>query len=68
MVLGAIGGAYAGHKVQQRYAKPVDGQQIVVRTTTGVLVTITQPANTSLAVGQNVTIQGSGEDARVVPR
>jgi outer membrane lipoprotein SlyB len=68
MVLGAIGGAYAGHKVQQRYAKPVGGQQIVVRTTTGVLVTITQPADTSLAVGQNVTIQGSGEDARVVPR
>ncbi|MBZ0142312.1 MAG: glycine zipper 2TM domain-containing protein [Rhodocyclaceae bacterium] len=68
LVLGAIGGAYAGHKVQQRYAKPVGGQQIVVRTTTGVLVTITQPANMSLAVGQNVTIQGSGEDARVVPR
>lgn len=67
-VLGAIGGAYAGHKVQQRYATPVQGQQIVVRTAAGVLVTITQPANTSLAVGQNVAIEGSGEDARVVPR
>ncbi len=68
MVLGTIGGAYAGHKVQQRYKDPVQGQQIVVRTTTGVLVTVTQPANPNLAVGQNVAIEGNGEDARVVPR
>ena len=68
MVLGTIGGAYAGHKVQQRYKDPVQGQQIVVRTTTGVLVTVTQPANPNLAVGQNVYIEGSGEDARVVVR
>ena len=67
-VLGTVGGAYAGHKMQQHYATPVQGQQIVVRTDNGVLVTITQPANTSLAVGQKVTIEGSGEDARVVPR
>jgi len=60
MVLGTIGGAYAGHNVQQRYKDPVQGQQIVVRTTTGVLVTVTQPANPNLAVG--------GEDARVVVR
>jgi outer membrane lipoprotein SlyB len=39
-----------------------------VRTANGVLVTVTQPANPALAVGQNVTIDGSGEDARVVPR
>jgi outer membrane lipoprotein SlyB len=68
MVLGTIGGAYAGHKVQQRYKDPVQGQQVVVRTTTGVLVTVTQPANPNLAVGQNVAIEGNGEDARVVPR
>ncbi|MBM3393029.1 MAG: glycine zipper 2TM domain-containing protein [Betaproteobacteria bacterium] len=67
-VLGTVGGAFAGHKVQQHYAQPVQGQQIVVRTDNGVLVTITQPANPTLAVGQNVTITGSGEDARVVPR
>jgi outer membrane lipoprotein SlyB len=67
-VLGTVGGAYAGHKVQQQYATPVQGQQIVVRTDTGVLVTVTQPVNPSLAVGQNVRIEGSGEDARVVPR
>lgn len=67
-VLGTVGGAYAGHKVQQHYATPVQGQQIVVRTDTGVLVTITQPANPALAVGQNVSIEGSGEDARVVAR
>lgn len=67
-VLGTVGGAYAGHKVQQHYATPVQGQQIVVRTANGVLVTVTQPTNPALAVGQNVTIEGSGEDARVVVR
>lgn len=67
-VLGTVGGAYAGHKVQQQYAQPVQGQQIVVRTANGVLVTVTQPANPSLAVGQNVRIEGSGEDARVAVR
>ena len=45
MVLGTIGGAYAGHKVQQRYKDPVQGQQIVVRTTTGVLFTVTHPTD-----------------------
>lgn len=67
-VLGTVGGAYAGHKVQQHYAQPVQGQQIVVRTSNGVLVTVTQPVNPALAVGQNVRIEGSGEDARVVAR
>lgn len=67
-VLGTVGGAYAGHKAQQHYATPVQGQQIVVRTDTGVLVTITQPANPALAVGQQVRIEGSGEDARVIVR
>ena len=44
------------------------GQQIIVRTSKGVLVSVTQPANTSLSVGQKVFIEGSGEDARVVIR
>ena len=67
-VLGTVGGAYAGHKVQQQYAQPVQGQQVVVRTANGVLVTVTQPANPNLAVGQTVAIEGNGEDARVVLR
>jgi outer membrane lipoprotein SlyB len=68
MVLGTIGGAVAGHQVQKAYDKPVAGQQIVVRLTNGVLVSITQPANPGLRQGQKVYVEGSGEDARVVPR
>jgi len=68
MVLGTIGGAVAGHKVQQHYNQPVAGQQIIVRTTNGVLVSVTQPANPDLRVGQRAYIEGSGEDARVLLR
>lgn len=68
MVLGTVGGAFAGHKVQQRYDKPVAGQQVIVRTTSGVLVSVTQPVNAGLRVGQKVFIEGSGEDARVIVR
>lgn len=68
MVLGAVGGAVAGHEVQKRRDQPVAGQQIIVRTTKGVLVSVTQEANPSLRKGQNVFIEGSGEDARVVAR
>ncbi|MBL8395500.1 MAG: glycine zipper 2TM domain-containing protein [Candidatus Accumulibacter sp.] len=68
MVLGTVGGAIAGNQIQKKYDKPVQGQQIIVRTTNGVLVSITQPFNPSLFQGQRVFIEGSGEDARVVPR
>ena len=68
MVLGSIGGAVAGQAIQQRYDKPVQGQQIIVRTTSGVLVSISQPTNPNLRKGEKVYIEGSGEDARVVTR
>jgi outer membrane lipoprotein SlyB len=68
MVIGAVGGAVAGHKVQQKYEKPVMGQQIIVRTNSGVLVSVTQPTNPDLRQGQKVYVEGSGEDARVVLR
>jgi outer membrane lipoprotein SlyB len=68
MVLGTIGGAIAGNQIQRRYDKPVQGQQIIVRTSYGVLVSVTQPTNPALSQGQRVFIEGSGEDARVVPR
>jgi len=68
MVVGTIGGAVVGNKVQQRYNQPVAGQQIIVRTSKGVLVSVTQPTNASLRVGQKVFIEGGGEDARVVVR
>ena len=68
MVIGTIGGAVAGQKVQEHYRQPVAGQQIIVRTSNGVLVSVTQPANPNLRQGQRVYVEGSGEDARVVLR
>jgi outer membrane lipoprotein SlyB len=68
MAAGAIGGAFAGNAVQNNYDKPQPGQQVVVRLTNGVLVSITQPINNSLQPGQPVFIEGSGTDARVVPQ
>lgn len=68
MVLGTVGGALAGNEVQKKYDQPVPGQQIFVRTSNGVLVSVTQPANPNLRLGLKVYIEGSGEDARVVAR
>jgi len=68
MVLGTVGGAYAGNEVQKKNDQPVQGQQIIVRTGSGVLIEVTQPVNPSLFNGQRVFVQGSGDAARVVPR
>ena len=68
MVLGTIGGAVVGNEVQRKHDRPVLGQQIIVRTNNGVLVSITQPASAALRVGQRVYIEGSGDGARVVPQ
>ncbi len=68
MVVGAIGGSVAGSQVARRYDTPLAGQQIFVRTQSGVLVEVTQPVNPALQVGQRVFIQGNGEGARVVPQ
>lgn len=68
MVLGTVGGAVAGNQIQKRYERPEPGQQIIVRLSSGVLVSVTQPANPNLFQGQKVFVEGSGEDARVVPR
>ncbi|MGJ7510752.1 glycine zipper 2TM domain-containing protein [Variovorax sp. GT1P44] len=68
MVLGTVGGAVAGGEVAKRYDRPQPGQQIIVRTKSGVLVTVTQPINPGLRVGQRVYIEGAGEGARVLPQ
>ena len=68
MVVGAIGGAVIGNEVQKKHDKPIAGQQIIVRVNSGVLVQITQPVGPSLRVGQRVYIEGSGENARVIPQ
>ncbi len=68
MVLGTVGGAVVGNEIQKTHDQPIPGQQIVVRTSTGVLVSVTQPINPNLFTGQSVFIEGSGEGARVVAR
>jgi len=68
MVLGTIGGAVVGNEVQRKHDRPVLGQQIIVRTNNGVLVSVTQPASAALRVGQRVYIEGGGDGARVVPQ
>jgi len=68
MVAGAIGGAVIGNEVQRKKDQPIAGQQIIVRVSSGVLVQITQPVGPSLRVGQRVYIEGSGENARVIPQ
>lgn len=70
MVLGTIGGAIAGNAVQQKRDQPLPAQQIIVRTSSGVLVQITQPINTNfrLEPRESVYIEGNGENARVVPK
>ena len=68
MVAGALGGALAGNEVQKKRDQPIPAQQIIVRTTSGVLVAVTQPLGPMLRVGQRVYIQGSGEGAQVTPQ
>jgi outer membrane lipoprotein SlyB len=68
MVVGAVGGALAGNEIQKKNDQPIAGQQIIVRTTNGVLVAVTQPAGPSLRVGQRVYLEGSGDGTRVVPQ
>jgi outer membrane lipoprotein SlyB len=68
MVLGALGGAVMGNNVQKKYDQPEQGQQIIVRVTSGVLVMVTQPVDSRLRQGMPVYIEGNGDGARVIPR
>ena len=68
MVAGAIGGALVGNEVQRNHAQPIAGQQIIVRTRSGVLVAVTQPLGPFFQVGQRVYLQGNGENTRVIPQ
>jgi outer membrane lipoprotein SlyB len=61
-------GAFAGNEIQKKHDQPVPGQQIIVRTGNGVLVSITQPVDPGVRTGQRVYVEGSGDGARVVPR
>ena len=66
MVLGTVGGAVAGNEIQKKHDQPVPGQQIIVRTKSGVLISVTQPTNQRLYKGERVYVEGNGDGARVV--
>ncbi|MEZ1318781.1 glycine zipper 2TM domain-containing protein [Pseudomonas fluorescens] len=69
MVAGALAGAVGGNYAEKKqYDQPRDAQQIIVRTNSGVLVSVTQPVNPSLTKGMNVYVEGSGSEAKVVPQ
>jgi outer membrane lipoprotein SlyB len=68
MVLGTVGGAVAGNEVQKKYDAPKPGQKIIVRTSSGVLVAVTQATEPGLRKGEKVYIEGNGENARVRPQ
>ncbi|MDM0065774.1 hypothetical protein [Variovorax sp. J31P207] len=68
MVAGAIGGSMAGAQIANNAAGSMPGQEVFVRTDSGVLVEVTQPVVPGLRVGQRVFIQGQGHMARVVPQ
>jgi outer membrane lipoprotein SlyB len=68
MVLGSVGGALAGNEIEKKYEQPVAGQQIVVRTGSGVLISVTQAGVSGLRKGQLVYVEGHGDGARVVAR
>ena len=68
IAVGAIAGAVGGNYLEQKQDAPTSGQQIVVRLNSGVLVVITQNANSALYVGERVYVEGAGANASVVPR
>lgn len=64
-VVGAVAGAATGNVVERNMSQQ-QGQAVTVQMTDGGTVTVTQPVNPSLAVGNKVRIDGSGENARVI--
>lgn len=62
-VIGGVAGTYAESKIAKK-----DAQRITVNMATGGRVTITQPLDGRLRQGMKVRVEGSGENARVVPR
>ncbi|MNZ57787.1 hypothetical protein D3C78_757740 [compost metagenome] len=68
-VAGALAGAAGGNYAEKKhYDQPQQAQQVIVRVKSGVLVSVTQPVNPALTKGSNVYIEGSGNEARVVPQ
>jgi outer membrane lipoprotein SlyB len=68
MLLGAIGGGMLGNRIQQNNTPSLAGQQVIVRTNRGVLVSVVQPFVDGLYAGRRVYVEGSGQMARVLPQ
>lgn len=66
-VAGAVLGGVAGTYAESKMAKQ-DAQRITINMITGGSVTITQPLDNRLREGMRVRVEGSGTNARVVPR
>jgi outer membrane lipoprotein SlyB len=59
-VIGAAGGAYAGHEIEKRGQQTSDAYKMTVRMDNGNLQTVTQPIVAELRVGDRVQIDNSG--------
>ncbi|NDP49190.1 MAG: glycine zipper 2TM domain-containing protein [Sulfuriferula multivorans] len=66
-VLGAAAGAVAGTAVESKMKKQ-DAQRVTVRMDTGGEVTLLQPIDSRLRSWMRVRVEGSGDNARVVPQ
>lgn len=62
-VLGGVAGTYAESKMHKQ-----DAQRVTVYMRTGGSVAILQPIDGRLREGMGVRVEGSGDNARVVPR
>jgi len=67
-VTGAVIGGVAGTVAESKFGGKVDAQRVTVKMSTGGTVTILQPVDARLRDGMLVTVEGSGQSARVVPR
>lgn len=65
-VAGAVLGGAAGTAAESKIKKK-DAQRVTVDMRTGGRVTIVQPIDSRLRQGMHVRVEGSGENARVVP-
>ena len=66
-VLGAAAGGVAGTAVESKMKKQ-DAQRVTVRMDTGGEVTLLQPIDSRLRSWMRVRVEGSGDNARVVPQ
>lgn len=56
-VLGAAGGAYAGHELEKRNQQPTQAYKLSIRMNDGSYQTVTQTSNPNVRVGDRVKIQ-----------